>query len=98
MSKAQGIEDAYPLSPMQQGMLFHSLQTPEAGFYLQQTCYELQGELDYENFERAWKKVVQRHAVLRTAFDWEDFDRILQVVLREVKLPVDRQDWRGLRP
>jgi hypothetical protein len=64
----KNIADFYPLSPMQQGMLFHSLYAPDSGVYVEQTAYTLRGPLDVEAFVRAWQRVVDRHPVLRTAF------------------------------
>ncbi len=51
------IESIYPLSPMQQGMLFHSLYNPESKTYLSQIQITLQGNLDINAFQQAWQKV-----------------------------------------
>ena len=40
------IEDIYPLSPMQKGMLFHTLLTPDTGIYFEQHCWGVRGEID----------------------------------------------------
>ncbi|HEX8558420.1 MAG TPA: amino acid adenylation domain-containing protein [Pyrinomonadaceae bacterium] len=90
------IEDIYPLSPIQQGLLFHSLYAPESGVYVEQLRCALRGELDAEAFERAWRQVVERHAALRACFVWSDLEEPLQVVRREVDLSLERRDWRGL--
>ncbi len=92
----ENIEDIYELSPMQQGMLFHSLDAPESGVYCVRVSYTLRGSLDVSAFERAWQQVVDRHPVLRTSFYWEDLEKPLQVVHRWVKLTLERQDWRKL--
>jgi len=92
----KNIEDIYPLSPMQQGMLFHSLYAPETGVYFEQSSWTLRGDLDISAFERAWQRVVDRHSALRTAFLWEDLDEPLQVVHWWVELPLEKHDWRGL--
>jgi len=92
------IENVYPLSPMQQGMLFHTLYAPESGVYFEQMTCELAGELDLTAFERAWRRVAERHAVLRTAFDWQSLDEPVQVVLAGVDLPLAIEDWRGVDP
>lgn len=97
MSK-RNIEAVYPLSPMQQGMLFHSLYAPESGVYFEQLSCTLRGALDVRAFERAWQRVVERHPVLRTSFVWKRLDKTLQVVHRRVRLPLEQQDWRGLSP
>ena len=97
MSK-RNIEAVYPLSPMQQGMLFHSLYAPESGVYFEQLSCTLRGDLDVAAFERAWQRVVERHPILRTSFVWKRLDKTLQVVHRRVELPLEKQDWRGLSP
>jgi Condensation domain/Taurine catabolism dioxygenase TauD, TfdA family len=88
------IEDAYPLAPAQEGMLFHSLYAPESGVYVVQTT-GVWRDLDASLLEQAWQKVTDRHAVLRTAFAWEGLGRPLQVVGRRVKMPFEIHDWRG---
>ncbi|HEX4499520.1 MAG TPA: amino acid adenylation domain-containing protein [Thermoanaerobaculia bacterium] len=90
------IEDIYPVSPMQQGMLLRSLQEPGSGTYVEQLSCEIEGSLDLGAFIAAWQQVVERHPVLRTAFDWEILDEPVQVVLRQVRLPFQYEDWRGL--
>ena len=95
MSKSN-IENIYPLSPMQQGMLFHSLYDPEADVYVEQMYCKLVGGLDVDAFAAAWREVIQRHAILRTAYVWEDVKEPLQVVLRQVDLPLVQEDWRHL--
>ena len=87
------IENIYPLSPMQQGMLFHSLYAPNSGAYVIQVSYELHGSLDIAAFEKAWQDLVNRHGVLRTAFVWEKLEKPLQVVGKQVKCPITHLDW-----
>ncbi len=93
---ARDVEDVYPLVPMQEGMLFHTLYTPGGGAYIGQFSFDLIGELDEDAFARAWQGVTARHAALRTAFVWEGQERAMQVVHRRVELPLERRDWRGL--
>ncbi|GEJ57771.1 hypothetical protein AMYX_25120 [Anaeromyxobacter diazotrophicus] len=90
------VEDLYPLSPMQQGMLFHTLRDPGSGVYVEQLAFELEGALDADAFARAWQLVLARHPILRTGFVWEGVDEPLQLVHRGVELPLEREDWRGL--
>ncbi|MDF3932682.1 non-ribosomal peptide synthase/polyketide synthase [Pseudomonas citronellolis] len=87
------VEDLYPLAPMQQGMLFHALDS--AGLYVNQLRVDLDG-LDAERFLGAWRQVLARHASLRSGFLAPDAARPtpLQFVLRNVELPVERFDWR----
>ncbi len=69
------LEDIYPLSPIQQGMLFHSLYAPKSDAYFTQTQCTLYGTVHLSAFEQAWQHVVERHSILRTAFVWQGFDR-----------------------
>ena len=88
------IEDLYPLSPTQQGLLFHSLYGPASGVYMVQVGFTVRGRLNLEAFCRAWQWLVQRHPVLRTAFTWDALEEPLQVVGRQATLPIDIQDWQ----
>jgi non-ribosomal peptide synthase protein (TIGR01720 family) len=92
------IEDVYPMTPVQEGMLFHSLFDPTGGVYIQQFTCVLRGVLNRGAFDRAWGTIVARHGVLRTAFPAVGGDRSMQVVYRDAVLPIDAHDWRGLAP
>jgi amino acid adenylation domain-containing protein len=94
----QDLEDLYELSPMQQGLLFHTLYSPGSGLYCEQLACTLSGHLDTTAFEKAWRQVVERHAVLRTSFHWEDVEKPLQAVFREVEIPWEKDDLSALPP
>src|SRR6185503_1923710 len=89
------IEDIYGLSPMQEGMLFHSLYSPESGAYVIQMGVGIEGELDVGALERAWQGVVERHGVLRSRFEWEGLDEAVQVVEKGVRIEIEEEDKRG---
>ncbi|HEX8696632.1 MAG TPA: amino acid adenylation domain-containing protein [Longimicrobium sp.] len=92
----KNVEDIYPLSPLQQGMLFHALYAPRSDAYAEQFPLLLEGPVDAEALVRAFRALVARHAALRTAFVWENVDRPLQVVYRRAEPDVRRLDWSGL--
>jgi surfactin family lipopeptide synthetase C len=92
-----GVVDIYPLTPMQEGLLFHTLLEPESGVYVVQHHGLLEGPLDLAALSASWDQVVQRRSVLRSSFEWEELDRPLQVVHRSVHLPLMKKDWTGLR-
>ncbi|BDI19713.1 hypothetical protein ANSO36C_55150 [Nostoc cf. commune SO-36] len=96
VNSKQQIEDIYPLSSVQYGMLFHLLYDPKSSAYLCQTSCTLQGNLNVWAFEQAWNKVIERHSILRTAFVWEGLDTPLQIVLPQVQLYLQQQDWQNL--
>ncbi|HSS51725.1 MAG TPA: amino acid adenylation domain-containing protein, partial [Thermoanaerobaculia bacterium] len=90
------IEDIYGLSPLQQGLLFHLLESPGSGIYCEQLVCTLDGELDPAALERAWQRIVDRHPALRTAFVWQGVREPVQVVRRQVDFRLAQHDWRPL--
>ncbi|MDB4947765.1 MAG: Malonyl CoA-acyl carrier protein transacylase [Gemmatimonadetes bacterium] len=95
MSKPN-VEDLYPLTPLQEGMLFHARFAPQSGAHREQAALRVRGPLRPEAYAQAWQRAVDRHPALRTAFVWEKVARPLQVVQRGVVLPVQQHDWRHL--
>jgi amino acid adenylation domain-containing protein len=92
----QNVEDLYTLSPLQQGLFFHTLYAPQSGVYVEQLDCTLRGELHLTAFEHAWQQVLDRHPILRTAFLWKELEEPVQVVRQRVKLSFHREDWRSL--
>ncbi|WP_233237146.1 non-ribosomal peptide synthetase [Bordetella sp. LUAb4] len=90
------VEDIYPATPVQQGMLFHSLLQAGAGVYVNQKRLTLRGRLQRARLRAAWEAAVARHPVLRTHFDLGQGGQALQVVHRSVALPYVEQDWSAL--
>ncbi|MDX1696252.1 MAG: amino acid adenylation domain-containing protein, partial [Ketobacteraceae bacterium] len=90
------IEAVYPLSPMQEGMLFHSLFDTSSGVYFEQLSVEVVGDIRREKLYEAWNHVVNRHPVLRSAFLWDELDRPLQVVSSRIQAEVSEFDWSDL--
>jgi amino acid adenylation domain-containing protein/non-ribosomal peptide synthase protein (TIGR01720 family) len=82
------LEDLYPLSPMQQGMLFHTLYEPEVGAYISQLRLDIQG-LDPQRFAQAWQTALERHDILRSSFHWQGLDTAHQAIVRQVALPLE---------
>ncbi|MEL6136175.1 MAG: amino acid adenylation domain-containing protein [Cyanobacteria bacterium J06626_23] len=95
-AKRNNVEDIYPLSPMQQGLLFHTLLAPKAGSYTPQIVLQFSGILNGQTLKAAWQTVVERHSILRTGFYWEQRDEPFQVVYRQVPLAWVEQDWQHL--
>jgi amino acid adenylation domain-containing protein len=94
-SDPEPVEAFYPLSPLQQGMLFHSLTAQASGVDIVQEISDLNEDLDVDVFERAWQHVARRHPMLRTSFQWEGLARPVQKS-HEVLPQLDRRDWRDL--
>jgi amino acid adenylation domain-containing protein len=90
-----GVEDVYPLSGIQQGMLFHALASDAGDVYTVQQRIEISGSLDAATFLEAWTHVVRRHPALRTAFAWRHDGPAVQIVCRDVEPVVDVVDLTG---
>ncbi|MFC9250816.1 amino acid adenylation domain-containing protein [Amycolatopsis thailandensis] len=91
----RAVEDVYPATPMQGGMVFHGLSQTTQGMYVEQATFVLEGVTDLDRLAAAWQRVVDRTPVLRTAFVWSGVEEPLQVVRREVRLPIRVLDGTG---
>src|SRR5262245_56714239 len=88
-------KDCFPLSPLQQGMLFHWLKEPHAGVDIEQLVVHLPEEIDPGKLKSACEWLVSRHEVLRARFDWENIERPQQEILDKVKIPFFLVDAQG---
>ncbi|MCB0749173.1 MAG: non-ribosomal peptide synthetase, partial [Ignavibacteriae bacterium] len=88
----ENIQDIYPLSPMQEGMLFHTIYTPNSDVYKEQFTCKIIGHIDIDALRNSWQKIMERHDILRTAFIWEDVEEPLQVVHQELEIPFSFED------
>jgi amino acid adenylation domain-containing protein len=86
---AANVQDIYPLSPLQEGILFQHRITAEGDPYLTPFLLGFKTRGLVDSFVEALARLVDRHDVLRTAMVWEGVDAPVQVVLRQVGLPVD---------
>jgi hypothetical protein len=95
MNVASNLEDIYELSPIQEGMLFHSLYAPESSEYIVQSSFTFNGDVNVKALKLAWQEVLDRHQILRTSFQWEEVSKPVQVVYRHLIVPFEELDWRG---
>ncbi|HWO14699.1 MAG TPA: condensation domain-containing protein, partial [Polyangiaceae bacterium] len=95
---ARNIEDIYPLSPMQQGMLVHTLVEQGSGIYVMQEHFRFDSAMDVDAFLSAWRAVAARHAPLRTSFAWQAEGKMMQIVQRRLPPPVEYLDWADQTP
>lgn len=94
MDKRSNIEDLYPLTPLQEGMLAASLKAGR-GVYVEQTSYRLP-RLGLAAFSAAWRETMARHPALRTGFVYDSVERPVQVVYRNLECPVREFDLATL--
>jgi tyrocidine synthetase-3 len=92
------VEDIYPLTPIQEGMLLHSLIERKTTPLLTQFSYRLQTEVNVRLVERSINELFKRYDIFRTIFVHEGLNRPLQVVLIERKVDFCYRDIRKLTP
>ncbi len=97
-SKKQNIEAIYPLSPMQQGMLFHTIYNPESEEYFEQLTATFTGEINTEAFVKSVNKVIENNSILRTSFAYKNVSKMLQIVHKKVDVPFEMLDWTTVPP
>ena len=90
------VEDIYPLTPLQEGMVFHAIAEPGTAMHVGRIVCRLKGTLDPDAFHAAWNHILARHAALRTAFVWEGLEAPMQVVRKTLAMPFQHHDWTGL--
>ena len=82
------LESLYPLSPMQEGMLFHALHDESGETYFEQMSIKIVGELNQTALQEAWALTLARHPILRTGFTWDGLPQALQFVRKSVDKPI----------
>nr|WP_234410496.1 non-ribosomal peptide synthetase [Caldalkalibacillus mannanilyticus] len=91
VSKVGNLENLYPLSPMQQGMFFHTQADPDSVVYFEQISFDIEGDFEPSLFERSVQYLMERHEILRTVFSIY-FDQPLQIVLEDQQLAFTYQN------
>ncbi|UUH72303.1 plipastatin non-ribosomal peptide synthetase PpsC [Bacillus subtilis] len=92
MPQQPEIQDIYPLSFMQEGMLFHSLYDEQSRAYFEQASFTIHGQLDLERFQKSMDAVFDRYDIFRTAFIYKNVAKPRQVVLKQRPCPVHVED------
>ncbi len=93
LASSSQVEDIYPLSPMQQNMLYQLRHSPQPGLYVNQTSFSLPGALNAELFREAWQQIINHHPILRTTFAWEGLSRPLQIVHTHAEVAFQQYNW-----
>jgi amino acid adenylation domain-containing protein len=92
MFNKSDVQDVYPLTPMQEGMLFHYLMDKEAPVYFEQIILTVAGKLDLDLFEKTFNHILATYDVLRTVFVYDKLKKPMQVVLKQRKGSVYFED------
>ncbi|NUP17586.1 MAG: amino acid adenylation domain-containing protein, partial [Streptomyces sp.] len=96
-TRVPGLADVWPLSPLQQGLLFHAAYDDQGpDLYEGQRILALDGPLDVARLRASWRALLHRHPILRASFHRQDSGEAVQVVARDVELPWHEADLTGL--
>ena len=98
MLRRDNLQEIYPLSPMQEGMLFHAVEDPTSTAYFEQLSFRMSDAPDFSTFRRLWDSLYRRHDILRTVFVFEAGTRPLQAVLKQAPPSIRCEDLRALSP
>ncbi|GLQ87909.1 hypothetical protein GCM10007898_14770 [Dyella flagellata] len=96
--RGQGIEDAYPLSSTQAGMVFHAERDIESPLYQVIDSFKLRGPFRGALFAQALSYATARHPALRTAYQLARYERPMQLVYRDIDIPLQMIDLRAEQP
>jgi fengycin family lipopeptide synthetase D len=86
------IKNIYSLSPMQEGMLFHSLVDSESKAYFEQRILTIRGNIDIELFETSFNMLIDRYDILRSVFFHENLSKPQQLVFKSRKVKINFED------
>lgn len=78
------IENILELTPLQNGILFHSIINNHKNEYIVHFSCDLTGELNIELFKNAWDITINKHHALKSSFHWEGLEKPFQVIHKEV--------------
>ncbi|HEX5358083.1 MAG TPA: amino acid adenylation domain-containing protein, partial [Aquabacterium sp.] len=97
---ARLVQDIYPLTPLQEGMLYHHVVALQSASgmgdaYIMPMLVRTASRAQLDTMLTAFQQVIDRHDALRTAVCWEGLPRPVQVVLRSATLPVDHLPLQG---
>ena len=87
------VEGINTLSPLQEGMLFHSMYDQSSKAYRVQIVTDIANEVDQNAFQFAWESILKKHSILRTGFFPDQLPIPVQVTFSSVKLPIKFLDY-----
>ncbi|HLK97960.1 MAG TPA: AMP-binding protein, partial [Hymenobacter sp.] len=94
MGAPDEVEDVFPMSDIQKGMIFASMMHPGGGVYHDQMLFPLP-VVDKPLFTQALGLLVEKHGILRTVFNLNSYEEEVQIVYKKAAVAVDYHDLSG---
>ena len=92
---AYEVSEIYKLSPLQEGMLFHSTYGTDRSGYINQSIFDFTSTLDLDVFENSWNYLFRNHSILRTSFFTAGYLVPFQCVYTNVTVPIEALDYQS---
>lgn len=93
----ENVKAIFPLSPLQSGILFHSLMNQDQGEYFEQLSFKVLGSLEIALLKKSYLELVKRHEILRTVFIYEGVKQPVQAVLHQIESEFYLQDLTSIK-
>ncbi|MFS0915990.1 amino acid adenylation domain-containing protein [Brevibacillus sp. 179-C 1.1 NHS] len=92
MSSQQLMQKVYPLTPMQEGILYHSLLDPGDQSFFVQLSFGIKGDLQKPLLEQSLQHLIMRNDIFRTVFNTDKAKQPIQIVLEQRKSQISYTD------
>ncbi|MFH6945822.1 non-ribosomal peptide synthase/polyketide synthase [Flavobacterium sp. FlaQc-49] len=93
MENSDLIEDIYPMTDVQQGMIMESLVDPGLGVFHDQMTFPFKDDsFDFAKFEKAMALLIEKHSIFRTSFNFSDYEQPVQIVYKNVSFDIEQRD------
>ncbi|WP_413035515.1 non-ribosomal peptide synthetase [Paenibacillus xylanilyticus] len=91
------VEDVYPMSDIQQGMVFHYMKNEGLGVYHDQFIYQIhEHRIQASNLQAVMTELVNRHPILRTGFNISDFPVPVQYSCERIHVHIQEVELESL--
>ncbi|WP_113970949.1 non-ribosomal peptide synthetase [Rossellomorea aquimaris] len=90
-------EDIFPMSDIELGMVYHSIANPKEAIYHDQFVYQINdNDFKLNIFQKAFEEMMNKHGILRTSFNLEDYEVPVQLVHKKVETKLQVENLEGL--
>lgn len=92
------VQAVYPLTPIQEGFLFHAIYESKSCAYFIQTHWRSKGKYNPKAMCEAWAALINNHELLRASYLWEELKYPIQIIYKQAKIAFQEEDWKVFSP